>query len=547
MRTPESGVHDADVADVAGGGPEGRIRLPRVTGPRAFTWPAVITAAAIVLFLCYLRLSMTQRVTSDGASNALQAWDMLHGNPLLRGWTLTDVSFYTTELPQYMGVELVRGLGPDVVHTAAAMSYTLLVLLAGYLAKGRATGREGLVRFGIAAGIMLAPQPGTGALILLLAPDHLGTQIPILVIWLVLDRAPRRAWVPVLIGLLLTWVQVGDRITLIVAVVPLTLACAVRAFHGPAVRRESLRSRWYELSLAAAALLSVPVASLAVKLIRSSGGYSLQAVNTTVSSVHALPSHSWVMVQGVLALFGADFVHLPLGIDALIAVLHLVGLALAVVAVGIGIRRFLVSDLLVAVLTVAVLLNLAGYVVSTLAVTNWSTRQIAGVLPAGAVLAGRLLAGRLLADRVSAVRLVRLLAAVLLCYAAALGYGMTKPTEPAVGQNLAGWLSSHHLSYGLSGYGFGNTTTLASGGHVALRSATWLPAKVAPGPEEFQLSWYDKRLHYANFVVMAVVPGKFDPMTYPEVRRIFGAPARTYHFGQFIIMTWNKNLLNELG
>ena len=46
---------------------------------------------------------------------------------------------------------------------------------------------------------------------------------------------------------------------------------------------------------------------------------------------------------------------------------------------------------------------------------------------------------------------------------------------------------------------------------------------------------------------MAVVPGKFDLMTYPEVRRIFGAPARTYHFGQYIIMTWNKNLLNELG
>ena len=40
-------------------------------------------------------------VNADGASNALQAWDMLHGNLLLHGWWLSDVSFYTTELPQY--------------------------------------------------------------------------------------------------------------------------------------------------------------------------------------------------------------------------------------------------------------------------------------------------------------------------------------------------------------------------------------------------------------------------------------------------------------
>ena len=63
---------------------------------------------------------------------------MLHGNLVLHGWTLTDVSFYTTELPEYMLVELIRGLGPAVVHTAAAFTYTLLVLLAG--AGGQGTG-----------------------------------------------------------------------------------------------------------------------------------------------------------------------------------------------------------------------------------------------------------------------------------------------------------------------------------------------------------------------------------------------------------------------
>jgi hypothetical protein len=42
--------------------------------------------AAAVLFACYLHISRTQPANSDGAANALQAWDMLHGNLLLRGW-----------------------------------------------------------------------------------------------------------------------------------------------------------------------------------------------------------------------------------------------------------------------------------------------------------------------------------------------------------------------------------------------------------------------------------------------------------------------------
>src|SRR5580692_12214689 len=95
--------------------------------------------AAGGLFACYLRQSRTVAAGSDGASQALQAWDLLHGNPLLHGWWVTDVSFYTTELPQYALIELARGLNADVIHVAGAMTYTLLVLAAAFLARGSAT------------------------------------------------------------------------------------------------------------------------------------------------------------------------------------------------------------------------------------------------------------------------------------------------------------------------------------------------------------------------------------------------------------------------
>jgi hypothetical protein len=128
--------------------------------PRLRTWAvaAVWVLGVVAAFACYLRLARTRAVNSDGAGQALQAWDMLHGNLLLHGWLLGDVSYYTTEVPQYVLVEVLRGLNADVVHVAAAMTYTLATLLAALLAKGDSTGRQALVRVLIAVGIMLVPQ-----------------------------------------------------------------------------------------------------------------------------------------------------------------------------------------------------------------------------------------------------------------------------------------------------------------------------------------------------------------------------------------------------
>ncbi len=233
----------------------------------------------------------------------------------------------------------------------------------------------------------------------------------------------------------------------------------------------------------------------------------------------------------------------PVTSDGSVIALQAWDMALAMTAVVLGVRRFLRTDDLIAnVLTASVLINLALYTFSTVPVTTYSGREIAWILPAGAVLAGRTLAGPVLSRR-----LVPLLGAVGLCYLVALGYGVTRPQRPAEGQNLAGWLQAHHLSYGLSGYGFGPTTTLASRGEVRLIQLTWLPHRVKPGPEEWNPSWYQASAHDATFVVAPVRPNSADPFTRAQVTRIFGQPAHVYRFtSQFIIMTYDKNLLKQV-
>ena len=532
----------------------------RATGPGRtgwasrgrLAWVAAYAVAGVVLFVCYLRVSATQVVAPDGASNALEAWSMLHGNPLLRGWTLTDVSFYTTELPEYIAVELIRGLGPSVVHTSAAFTYTLLTLLAGLVAKGRQAGREGVARALIGSGLMLAPQLGDPVYVLLGSPDHVGTGVPLLLTFLVLDRAPRRWWTPPLIALMLTWTMAGDSLTLVVAVIPLAVVCAIRVYRGLVVRGTSLAAQWFELSLIAAGVVAAGLATLVLRVIGHLGGFSLLApVQGLVKAAH-VGLHLRLAVEGVLALFGADVFDHPQGAEVVITWFHLLGVGLVAWAVGRALRRFFSrDDLLVQVLVVAIAVNLAAYVISSLPVSIFDTREIAPVLPFGAVLAGRVLAGRLLVGeavkaRVRSTAVAVAAAVALACYAAALGFAAVQPAMPARNQTLADWLVAHHLDTGLGVYTEDNVTTLGGGGRLLLITASWESTGARPRAYQSEASWADPRLHYANFVVNTSVDGPRSDIPYRDLLAAFGRPAATYHVGAFVIMVWPKNLLDDL-
>ena len=117
----------------------------RAPARRLLAAAAAVLAVAL-LFVAYLQMSRTYPENSDESNDLLMAWDMLHGNVLLHGWYLSDVSFITTELPQYLMLERLFGLHTDTAHIAAAMTYTLVVVLAVLLARGRVGNRAARTR-----------------------------------------------------------------------------------------------------------------------------------------------------------------------------------------------------------------------------------------------------------------------------------------------------------------------------------------------------------------------------------------------------------------
>jgi hypothetical protein len=512
---------------------------------RLRTWAvaAVWMLGVIAAFTSYLQLARTRAVNSDGASNALQAWDMLHGNLLLHGWSLSDVSFYTTELLQYMLVEFLRGLNQDAVHVAAAMTYTLATLLAALLAKGTATGRQALVRVLIAVGIMLAPQLASGVNILLSSPDHIGTSVPVMAAWLILDRGRPRWYVPVIVGALLGWAEVADILVLYIGVLPLAGVCAIRVGHAVAIGRKPLASQRYDLALGAAALAGTAAAVLALYAVRAYGGFYMPIPTAHFAVGTALVRNLGITAQGLLLLGGADFLGLRLTVSTVFTMLHVVGVFLAAWATGLAARRFLQDrDLVAQLLVTSVAINVAVYALSTKANVVTQTREIAAVLPFSAALAGRLLAVRL-----KAARLVPLLILVLLGYLAGLAHELSQPPADAQNQQLTSWLVARHLRCGLSGYWESNVVTLTSGDRVQIRAVASSGARAAPLTRESKAQWYDPGRNTANFVVL--FPGVAGYPGFTQDRAVlatFGQPVRTYHVGPYTVLVWKRNLLREL-
>ena len=506
---------------------------------------AASLGAILLLYVAYLGQSRSLGTDADGASNVLQAWEMLHGNLLLRGWWLSDVSFYTTELPEYMLVELARGLNPGVINAAGAATYTLLVALAAWLAKGRATGTAGLLRVLIAGGIMLAPGPGLSAATLLSSPDHTGTQVPLLLIWLMIDRLgdsdqgdpsprPPLGYLPWLVGALLAWVEIADQMAIYVGALPVIVVSAIRICQ----RRESWR---IDAGLLAGAVASVAVAIAGTLLIRLTGGFAVAPVSAVFTTVAQMPHHLWLTLESVLTLFGADFIGLRSGPAAAVAVLHLTGVILVAWACCIAGRRLLAADgRLVPMLFVGIVIDLAAYVLSTQAIDLGSTHELAAVLPFGAVLAGRLLPGR---PAISALRPALL--AVLAGYAGVLGYNAAGPPRPPVTQAVASWLTANHLTSGIGDYWTANVTTVATSGRVEVRPVDLSCGRFSPYAWESRESWYQPP-STATFLLLALTIGAGSDGTAADATAQFGPPQRTARIGAYEVLVWNHDLLPAL-
>ena len=486
------------------------------------------------MFAFLLQISLSRNMNSDGANNALQGWDILHGNVLLHGWIIGDATYYTLELPLYAIAEALFGLHMLTSHLVSVLTYLIVVACAAALAM---TGSQGLSRaarclavIAVLAAPLLTP---SGVTFLLEVPDHTGTSAIMMASFLLIDRAPDRRFTPPLLCAILAAGQIGDATVRYVAVPAVLLVCAYRVLAARKIRT-------VDTALMLAAAVSVPLSSLIRAVMTHFGAFAMVTPLTRISPAGQWAHHIALTLMNIRILFGV--VTGPTAVLGLAgAILALICLLAAVFGFGRVIWTWRTARRSEQLLCVAIAVNLAAFVISTLP-QPMNSYEIVAVLPFGAVLAARAcVPARPVDARNGRVALAAAALAALLPLAAA-------ATLPPVTQNavpVAAWLEAHGLRYGIAGYWDASAVTVQSGNRVQVRAVVQPNGKITPYGWETKASWYDPSQHDATFVI-GYPNSEVSDLTIAEVEQNFGRPAAIYLVAGRVILVYQKNLLNEL-
>ena len=502
------------------------------TRPAARRWQAVAAwvAGGLVLFAFFLRISFSERVDSDGANSALQAWDLVHGHLMLHGWIFGDATFYAFELPLNGIVELLFGVGNLAAHVGSALTYLIVTACAVALAVTSSRGPARVVRGAVVVAVLAMPLlAAPSVLVLLEEPDHIGTSMFLLVSFLLIDRVPDRRFTAPAVGLILCAGQLSDATVRYVAVPAVVAVCGYRVLAG-----RKLRSG--DTALVVAAVVSVPLESALRAAMVHFGAFVMVPPKARLASPRLWPQHASVTWLDVRILFGAasEAGHRVGVISAAFGLICLLAAIFGLARVIWSWRRASRAEQL---LLVAIVFNIVTYLVSVMPFPN-VPREVAAVLPCGAVLAAR----ALVPARITAMpRAVAAVGATALIALLPLAVAATRPPVKPEQVPLAAWLEAHGLTYGLAGYWDASIVTMQSGNQVQIRAVS-LRTKFELYYWETNALWYDPSRYDATFVLTG------DHGLYPPAHfeHYLGKPAETYRVANWVILVYRTNLLRHL-
>jgi hypothetical protein len=494
------------------------------------------TAGAALVFALFLRISLEKLMESDGANSALQAWDILHGNLVLHGFILGDVTFYTFELPLIAILEFFLGLRADTMHVAEALVYVIVAAFAVAIAVTDSRGLSRVIRALVVVAALAAPTLVHSDLWIPLGiPDHTGTIVFLLASFLLIDRATGRRWTAPLLCLILCAGQISDVTVRYVAVPAIVVVCLYRM----AAARKLIS--WDAANLLAAALSVLLAVEIRTFMRVHLGAYLMVSPKTRVAPFSAWQTNASVAWTSLREVYGIDSGphYPPAGLTVIFGYAVMAAAAFGVLRV---LWRWRTARRAEQALVIAMAANFMVYMLSAL-VSSGSPHDLIAMLPFGGVLAARALVPERIASRLVAVpaTCLALVAALL-----PLSVAASQPTPTSALSPVIAWLQANGLHYGLGGYWDSSETALESADQVQIRAVdgrhTVHGNRISLYPWETNTLWFDPAKHYANFVILDL------PLLNlrPTVLGVFGKPVRTHIISNYEILVYHENLLTYL-
>jgi hypothetical protein len=483
-----------------------------------------------------IRIAWTQQILSDGSNTILEGSDFAHGNVLLHGWILSDVSFYALEVPVAALSVLMLGVSAAAVHLTAGLVFTLVIACTLWCERG-SDARGTATRWVLVLAVLLVPLADSTALhTLIFGVDHLGSSVFILLSALIVDRLRGRWYAPWLLMPVLTLGEVSDGFVTYVGVPAVVGVCFWRIL---ADRRLSW-DHWDLLRLAAAAVVSVPLARHMREAMRHLGAYAMTAPDTVMSPRSEWPEHLRSAWYGLRVLLG--FARPGAGIEgACTFALGWVLLGLIVLGAIRTLWHWRTSHTAQRISVLLVPGALAAYTLSEQSAKAGNAFDLAGAVPFCALLAANAFPDRWGVGRrglrKAAVGAIGAVTAFAVLFAAA------QPSAGASSAGLAARLRELQLSYGIGDYQLASSTTVQSGQQVTVRAVVGDGTGFEVYAWETRTPWYSAAKHDARFFVAGTSGSGTTPA---EVVRAFGRPEAEYPVGHYVVLVYSYNLLTRI-
>jgi len=484
----------------------------------------------LLLFLAFIYNSLFWTIprSSDNAALILEASSFLHGNLLLRGWSLAPDTFWTIDIPINALLMAIRGFTPSLMYNAPALIYALVVVVSLALVKNTGTLKDKLPNLIVSLLIIGIPSP----MLTYLAshnPSHIGTILYFLVALFAMERIKPNRLRCLVVFAILTLAYIGDPFALYIFLAPLLIFLCVRWYHGT--------RKLDDLFLIASTIAVIPATQLVLLAVKLLGGFYSYPANTTFATFTDLSKNISLTVQGVLSLFGVDFFGQSIAsrgaIESLVRIPLLVLVAYFSYRTVKGfINRSVKYDAISEILSLSIVFDVLSYIFSDNTINIMTARYLFPVVVFGAIIVGRQLVIRD-TSRANYLILIGLFGVTCLFF---LAPRITAPIGSSPTAQVESWLLSHGYKYGYGAYWEASIITVETSDVVRVRPVvTDGSGKIVPFNWLSDQSWYSEP---ANFLV-------YDTSGYGGVNmssavRTFGSPSQVVKIGDYTILTWKN-------
>lgn len=470
----------------------------------------------VVLFIAYYLASQSVALNSDTVNALLQGNAIAHGNVMLNGWTLSNISFYTTDLLYYAALVWIGGFHLSILRIGSALIYAVIVMLAIELSirhKSNMYWRIGIVLLLIGlpiedlASVAFSPMDHTNTLVFVLAAVLLST----------LRRNKLISYI--LVPLILAFAAVGDTLTLFVGIIPIAIA-------------SFMKRDWI---MAVLTVTSGIVARIIAKHIH---GFTLYPTYFRFSKLSDLPHHISYAIHGILSFTGADFFAHKLNLQSMLSVVHLISTAIIIYIAYTAIKRWRELDYIGLVLIIGMVVDLCAFLFSTFPVGDSSDRYLLTFIIFGSVLVARQYEWIQLRN-VKRLNLYIGLSVITLAYMVSF-LGFPTPNANQGERDVINFLAEHHMTNGYGNYWDASIMTAVSNGSVTVRPLYITSSNtISEYYWESNHNWYNKPAH---FIIFDDTMG----FTLQRIDQDFGKPQKVYRIGKYTIADWNTNITPKL-